>query len=156
MPDNEPQWRARLREMIKLHEGLRLRPYQCTVGRWTIGYGHNLEAHGKAKPESITLEEAEKYLNEDMAAAELQCQRRLPYFGALDNVRRAVIIDMCFNLGINGLAGFRRMGEAITQNRYAGAASEMLDSKWATQVKTRAQRLSRMMTTGQWPEDIPA
>jgi len=55
---------AKLRKMLIRHEGLRLRPYKCTSGRWTVGYGHNLESHGEAIPESITIEQAEKYLDQ--------------------------------------------------------------------------------------------
>jgi len=142
--------RARLREMLKLHEGLRLKPYQCTADRWTIGYGHNLEAHGKAKPESITIEEAEKWLDEDIAAAEKQCQTRMPFYAALDDVRKVVLVDMCFNLGINGLLGFKKTLAAVEKKNFAGAAVEMMDSKWAKQVKGRATKLQTMMAYGKW------
>jgi len=142
--------RARLREMLKLHEGLRLKPYQCTANRWTIGYGHNLEAHGKAKPESITMEEAEQWLDEDIATAESQCMARMPYFAALDDVRKAVLIDMCFNLGINGLLGFKKTLGAVADKMYTRAAVEMMDSRWAQQVKGRAIKLQMMMAHGKW------
>jgi len=145
-----------LREMLKLHEGLRLKPYQCTAGRWTIGYGHNLEANNEAIPVSITLEQAERYLDQDMASAERQCRSRLPLaFDALDDARKAVLIDMCFNLGINGLLGFKNTLAAIAAGKYTSAGANMMSSKWATQVKGRASRLSRMMACGTWPDDMP-
>jgi len=142
--------RARLRELLRQHEGLKLKPYQCTAGRWTIGYGHNLEAHNAAWPVSITQEEAEKYLDQDMAAAEKHCQMQIPFFNGLDDVRKAVLIDMCFNLGISGLSGFRKTLTAISGKQYKTAAIEMLNSKWAVQVGKRAIRLSDMMATGKW------
>ena len=145
---------TRLREMIKLHEGLRLKPYQCTAGRWTIGYGHNLEAHGETKPESITLEQAELYLDADIKSAKNSCMVNMPYFGLLDDIRRAVLIDMCFNLGINGLLGFKKTLGYVANGSYTTAAVEMLDSKWATQVGYRALRLSQMMAYGKWSNDI--
>ena len=101
MLEKTASWRLRLREMLKLHEGLRLRPYQCTAGRWTVGYGHNLEAHGKAKMDSITIKDAEQWLSEDIATAEKQCRERMPYFAALDDVRKAILVDMCFNLVVH-------------------------------------------------------
>jgi len=153
---NESDWRAQLKEMLKLHEGLRLKPYQCTAGRWTVGYGHNLEAHGQKKMESITLGEAEMLLDADIATAEQQCRSRLPLdFEALDDVRKAVLIDMCFNLGINGLLGFKNTLTAIAAKRYTTAAANMTASKWAIQVKGRAYRLGQMMAYGTWPNDIP-
>ena len=149
-----PENRKVMRKMIQQHEGLRLKPYQCTAGRWTIGYGHNLEAHGKSNIESITLDEAEKFLDEDISSAENQCRTRIPDFDNLTDVRKAVLIDMCFNLGINGLLGFKKTLTLISQNRFTSAAVEMLDSKWAGQVKSRSSRLSHMMAHNAWPKDI--
>lgn len=146
-------WRDRLREMLKRHEGLELKPYQCTANRWTVGYGHNLEAHGKERMESITLEEAERFLDEDIAAAESMCRTRMPYYDDLDDVRKAVLVDMCFNLGIGGLMGFKKTLGAVAEKQYGRAAVEMLNSKWATQVGRRAKRLSEMMAFGKWPEE---
>jgi len=34
------------KELLKELEGLYLDPYQCPAGKWTIGYGDNLEANG--------------------------------------------------------------------------------------------------------------
>ena len=146
--------RDKIREMIKIHEGLKLTPYECTAGRWTIGYGHNLEAHNETPPARISKEQAERYLDQDIAAAEMRCEEKLPYFAFLDDVRKAVMIDMCFNLGINGLLGFKKTNAAIMAKQYYTAATEMLDSKWATQVGRRAGRLSKMMIYGVWPTDI--
>ena len=150
----EPEWRTKMREMIKIHEGLRLRPYKCSAGRWTIGYGHNLEARGEAIPKEISIRQADDYLDADMRSAEKACEAHLPYFGALDHVRRTVLVDMCFNLGINGLRNFKRMGEAIAVGRYTRASVEMIDSKWAVQVGYRAKRLAWMMAYAKWPEDL--
>ena len=144
----------KLRKMIKFHEGLRLKPYQCTAGYWTVGYGHNLAAHGEVIPPSITPEQAEHYLDQDMATAEAQCHQRFPFFNTLDEVRQAVLIDMCFNLGINGLAGFKNTLAAVAAGNYTSAGANMVSSKWATQVKWRATRLSRMMAYGKWPDDV--
>ena len=108
-----------LREMIKAHEGLRLKPYKCTAGRWTIGYGHNLEAQNEKIPISITLEQAEKYLDMDMASATEGCKKSIPYFSKLDDVRKAVLIDMCFNLGINGLLGFKTTLAEVAAGKYS-------------------------------------
>ena len=145
-----------LREMIKAHEGLRLKPYKCTAGRWTIGYGHNLEAQNEKIPISITLEQAEKYLDMDMASATEGCKRTMPYFSGLYEVRKAVLVDMCFNLGLGGLLGFKKTLGAVAAGNYANAASEMMASKWATQVGYRAVRLSNMMASGKWPNEILA
>ena len=136
--------RARLMADLKQDEGKRAQPYLDTLGHWTVGYGHNLEA----RPLSDAA--MQQILDDDMADAEADC-RRLPWFDGLDDVRQAVIVNMAFNLGLAGLAGFRKMINALIAGRYDEAADEMLDSRYARQVGARAQRLAEQMRTGEWP-----
>ena len=139
-----------LRALIKKHEGLRLKPYKDSVGIWTVGYGHNLEAHGEQIPENITLERAEEYLDADLARARRDCELFIPGWDGLGEVRRCVLIDMCFNMGIAGLLKFRRMLNWIKNGYYQQAALEMEDSLWAKQVGMRAKTLTHMMRAGEW------
>ena len=44
-----------LTEMLERHEGLRLRVYQDTVGKWTIGVGRNVSDLGITKDEAHYL-----------------------------------------------------------------------------------------------------
>lgn len=132
-------------DLLKLHEGLKLKPYRDTVGKLTIGYGRNLDDVG------ITVEEATRMLHHDIAQCIKQLET-LAAFSGLDEVRRAVLIDMTFNLGFAGILGFKKMWKAIEAGNYDRAADEMLDSRWARQVGQRSVRLARMMKTGEWPD----
>ena len=51
--------------MLKRHEGLRLKPYQDTIGKLTIGYGRNLDDRG------ISKEEAEYLLRNDISRVKI-------------------------------------------------------------------------------------
>jgi lysozyme len=133
---------AALVRQIELHEGTRLKPYRCTAGKLTIGVGRNLEDRG------ISLSEARILLANDLADVRNGLRNALPWVAQLDDVRQRVLIDMAFNLGIQGLLAFKRTLEAVRQGQYQQAAAMMLQSRWATQVGQRAQRLSRMMATG--------
>lgn len=133
---------GRVAELIKKHEGLRLKPYKCSAGKLTIGYGRNLEDRG------ISPYEAETLLHNDIQDCYAQCIK-LPFWNRLNEARQAVLIDMCFNLGISRLKGFKKMLAAVDRGDYATAAKEMLDSAWAFQVKTRAVELAEIMKTGQ-------
>lgn len=128
--------------MIKSHEGLRLKPYKDTEGILTIGYGRNLEDVG------ITEKEAEILLQNDIVRAEHDLIKVMPDVKKMNVVRYYVLVDMMFNLGFNGFNGFKRMIKAIKEKDYQKAADEMLDSKWAGQVKGRATELAEMMKTG--------
>lgn len=134
-----------LKDLIKRHEGKRLKPYRCTAGKLTIGFGRNLEDKG------ITEEEAEFMLDNDIKAVISACRETFSWFAFLDNVRQAVVADMVFNLGLSGFLKFKNTIAAIRSRNWEGAADEMKNSAWYGQVGTRAERLVEMMRTGHAP-----
>lgn len=140
----QEQFAADVRTLIERHEGLRLKPYLDTRGKWTIGYGRNLSDDGIRESEAGVL------LSNDVRAAQADLAR-YQWFSPLSPVRQAVVTDMVFQLGSNGFAGFRDTIAAIAAGRWNDAADAMLDSAWAREVPSRAQRLSQMMRTNTWP-----
>lgn len=135
----------KLIEQLKRHEGLRLKPYRCTAGKLTIGYGRNLEDRG------ITQGEAESMLWRDVAEVRDYLEDVFDaWWFSLDGVRQAVLVNMAFNLGGPGLLKFRKMIDAVSWGRWEDAAREMLDSRWAQQVGNRATELAKQMETGRW------
>lgn len=128
-------------ELIKKHEGLRLKPYKCSAGKITIGYGRNLEDNG------ISAYEAEQMLFNDIQKCYTDLVK-LSCWNKLDEARKAVLLDMCYNIGIARLKTFKKMLAALEVGAYNRAAKEMLDSKWAFQVKTRATELAEIMKKG--------
>jgi lysozyme len=127
--------------ILRQHEGLRLFPYRCTAGKLTIGYGRNLEDVG------ISDDEAQLMLSADIKSAYSDVSV-YSWWPDLSDRRKAVLIDMRFNLGGAGFRGFRHMLGAISAGDYDAAANEMLDSLWATQVGQRATTLAEMMRDG--------
>lgn len=128
--------------LISYNEGLRLQPYRCSEGYLTIGYGLNLDA-------GISQEEAELLRDHRIA----QCVEDLSafqYWDALSEVRKAVLIDLRYQLGLAGYRGFVRMNAALARGDYADAAKEMLDSVYAHQVPSRAARNAVMMRENTW------
>ena len=138
-------------DQLKRDEGCRLKPYQDSLGIWTCGYGHNLEAHGwPTMPAEVTQEQADQWLLQDVASASRQLDEHLPWAKSLDDPRHDVLVNMAFNMGIAGLLGFHRTLTMIEAGNYEGAADAMLESKWAKQVGDRAKRLSTQMRTGEY------
>lgn len=136
----------RVRLQLIHDEGLRLKPYKDTVGKLTIGVGRNLDDRG------ITQVEAMYLLDNDIRNAISDCVVRFQQtFLDLDPPRQAVLVNMCVNLGIARLAGFKKTLAAIKAKDYEGAAIEMLSSVWADQVGDRALRLADQMRLGEWP-----
>lgn len=137
--------RTVLRNQLVVHEGLRLKAYADSVGKTTIGVGRNLDDKGISGAEAMHL------LDNDITDVWKECSARLASFGfgALNDARQHVLLDMVFNLGIGGVLKFKHMLAAVAAQDFASAAKEMRASKWAEQVGERAQTLARMMETGE-------
>ena len=129
-------------EQLKKHEGFRAKPYLCTAGKLTIGYGRNLDDVG------VTESEAAELLRQDIARARHDVYVNIGFAHLLDDARLDVLINMCFNLGIYRLMGFKKMLTALEQRDYMQASAEMLDSRWARQVGGRAVELAIQMQSG--------
>ena len=136
-----------LRELLKRHEGLRLKPYRDTVGKLTIGHGRNLDDVGISEAEAQTL------LDNDILRAWGEAMKQVPAFTGMDRARQAVVVCMIFQLGPVGFAAFKKFMAAIEDEDYALAAAEMLKSRWAEQVPARSRELAAMMRTGRLPAD---
>lgn len=132
---------APLVEMLRRHEGVRHKPYRDSVGKLTIGVGRNLDDVG------LSDDEIDYLLQNDIRRAR-EDARQLPYFFELNGVRRMVIVNMVFNMGLPTVEQFQAMGAALKRGDYGTAADEMLDSKWARQVGSRADELAEIMRWG--------
>jgi lysozyme len=128
-----------IKELLKKHEGLRLKPYRDTVGVLTIGYGRNLESRG------ITEQEADMMLENDIKWFTRQLQMELPWFDSKPENVKTVLVNMAFNLGVGGLLGFKNTLKLIEDGKYEEASKAMLKSLWAQQVGARAVELSQML-----------
>lgn len=154
--------RNALKAELVRDEGERLRAYRDTVGKWTIGVGRNLDDVGissaetaalgittaSAKRDGISQAQSRMLLGDDINRCEKDLDRALPWWRGLDDVRQRVLLNMCFNMGLRTLLGFRNTLAMVERGDYADASLNMLESKWARQVGARAVRLSRMMRHG--------
>lgn len=141
-------------QSIKEHEGLRLKVYECPAGKQTIGFGRNLEDRG------ITKKEAEYLLMNDLLDIKLELEDNIPFFDSLDEVRRNVLIEMAYNMGVPNLLKFKNMLRALKEERFLSASQEMLDSKWhrnfkkiapyALESQLRSSKLALIMKKGEY------
>jgi len=165
---------SRLLETLKIHEGFKSYLYKCSSGKWTIGFGRNIQDKGLSQKEcealfginvpfagqveflkdkTVTKEQAEFLLKNDMFDAEKLIMKYYPeIYKRLNDARKNVLVNMVFNMGIgkDGLGGFVGFLKALCEGNYSLAAHEMLDSKWARkQVGQRATYLAEIMLTGE-------
>lgn len=152
-------------------EGCVLKPYLCSRGYWTIGVGRNLETNGLTEQEqllffgktmpkaeviealklrSISKEEAHSMLLNDLFTILMRLSNKVSFVGH-DPVRCYVLLNMAFQLGLNGLLNFKNSIRLFNNKDYKNCAVELLDSLWAIkQTPNRANRLSKQMATGEW------
>ena len=154
-----------LMQKLVAHEGMRLDVYKDTLGINTIGIGRNLDDRGITKDEldwmdypsieyvysdGITEADAIYLAQNDVHIVEEELLRAHPCVDRLDAVRQLVLVDMAFNLGVPRLSKFKKMWAAIHEDKFDVAAKEMLDSRWANQVKSRATKLAHAMHHGEF------
>lgn len=133
----------RMIEQIKRHEGVKLKPYHCTAGKLTIGVGRNIEDNG------ISEREADFLLMNDLAAM-AEAAKSYDWYAGLNEPRKAVIINLLYNLGQPRFDKFVNTKQFLADGMYEEAAEEMLNSKWARDVGRRAEELSEQMARGEW------
>jgi lysozyme len=131
-----------LKRQLVVDEGLRLHAYKDTVGKMTIGVGHNLD------DQPISEIAAMQILEDDIADVVADLDREFPWWKQMDEVRQGVLANMCFNMGIVTLKTFHNTLAAMERGDYAGAADGMAASAWAKQVGVRASRLIDHMRSG--------
>lgn len=138
-----PDARQKLKGLLLKHESFRQFPYTDSTGHLTVGIGRNLSTRGVSQNEAFQL------LDDDVMYFSSKLSSIVPTFDKLDDNRKIVLIDMCFNLGVNGFLGFGNMLECLENNEYDKAANEILNSKAASQCPNRYEELAYIMRTGE-------
>lgn len=153
-------------QMLSVDEGLRLDVYKDTEGYWTVGIGHLLTKNpskaiaiqeldrlvGRSTNGVITKDEAELIFKKDVDKAILGIKSNstlAQIYAGLDDVRRDALVNMTFQLGVAGVAGFRKGMAAISAKDWKRAEVELKDSRWfKSQTPARAGRVIGVMCTG--------
>lgn len=153
MDDTSALYKALVQHLIKQGEGFRERPYKDTRGYNTIGYGFNLDdptvrraVGGHAN--RIDRATADNLIGPLIATAEQDARTYVgpQNFDRLDHNRRAVLVDMAYNLGGSKLGGFKEMRKALLAGDYNRAGRELENSNYFKQVKTRGVRNRDLMS----------
>lgn len=147
-----------IKKRLEFHEGFRAEPYFCSEGKRTIGIGRNLEAKPLTEverfviknPENITKQEAYFLLENDIKETISLLDNMVRCFSKLDDERRYALIDMGFQMGVPGVCKFKNMLAAMDAGDFERASIECLNSKYARQTPARAERIAKLIKTGEW------
>jgi lysozyme len=159
-----------LKGYLKKNEGVRFKRYFDSKKIPTIGVGFNLtRPDAQAQIEKLKLNfkdvlNGKLKLNEKQVNAllDVTLSEMIGYandtfgnFSAISFARQAVIVDMIFNLGIGNFKKFNKLISAINTNNWVVASKEILNSNYATDVKSRATKNAKAMKTGVLPFKLP-
>jgi len=138
---------AELTAQLRRDEGEKLHAYKDSLGFLTIGVGRLID---ERKGGGISRAESAMLLANDIDQTMRELLRREPWIGTLSLPRQGVLINMAFQMGVDGLLKFKNTLKMIEQGEYAKGAEAMLQSLWAQQTPNRAYRLSRQMRLDAW------
>lgn len=105
-------------QLIRAHEGLRLKAYLCPAGKWTIGYGHT---RGVRPGDTCTKEEAENMLRRDAADVEDAIRHLVKV--EITQSQYDALCDFVFNFGGRKFETSTLLRE-LNAGRYMAAADQ--------------------------------
>jgi lysozyme len=137
-------------EMIKLHEGVRTKPYKDSLGLWTVGVGH-LIGDGKSLPpewdRELSMKEVDELFLKDYTHHK-DMATKTPGWNKANETGQAAMIDLAFNMGGAWYKKWPNTAKALESGDFNKAADGLKDSKWYTQVKGRAVKIVEMIRNG--------
>lgn len=151
---------SKLEDSIIEHEAVMAKPYPDSEHLWTVGAGRCLEKNPLTPEEwkylldrklitvSLSYEGSMWLLDRDLAASTAACERSFSFWPTLDEMRREVLIEMVYQMGIAKVREFVDMLAAIRNHDYKGAAAAGRDSLWAKQTPNRAHELMQRLEDG--------
>ncbi len=116
-------------------EGFKGKPYLCTAGKTTIGFGFNVDDWPLTEAECLPILKSRA----DKVKADLA--NRIGFFYRLPEAAQDVLVNMGYQMGVGGVLGFRRFLKALETGKYEDAYHEGLQSTWAQQTPNRSRRL---------------
>ena len=137
-----------MKELIA-DEGFEYEIYLDHLYHPTFGVGHLITEKDEEYEQEVGTPVSEQRIREcldndmDIVCQELDMNE--PWWRGLDDNRKRILANMCFNLGYPRLSRFKKFLHALHLQNFEEAALEMMDSKWATQVGDRAKKLRDRM-----------
>lgn len=117
------------------NEGFKQKPYQDTLGVWTIGHGLTY----------LTRKESKEIVQRRLHDLMRRLIKSKPWFKGCSWTAREIVVHMCFQMGMRGTYAFKDMFAALRKRDYKAAGVAMRDSKWYRQTPQRCERMAKRM-----------
>lgn len=139
-----------IKEMIKRHEGVRYKPYQDSLGLWTVGVGH-LIGDGKTLPAAwnreFSKDEIDNLFDKDYAHHKSAAEG-IPGFGDLNGKGKGALVDLTFNMGPSWISKWPKLKNQLSEKDVDGAANNLQSSLWYKQVGNRGPEITGLLREG--------
>ena len=139
----------KLREELKIDEGVKYEIYLDHLNLPTFGIGHLIRdtdmEYGQAVGTKVTEDRVNECFASDTSSVLKDCETLFSSFYDLPEEVQLIIANMMFNMGKPRLSGFKKFIAAIENEDWSVAAKEMINSRWYKQVTNRAERLVNRM-----------
>ena len=134
-----------LEQELTIDEGNIPHAYPDDRGFLTIGIGRLIDARkgGRLSPDEIML-----LFTNDVANHTADIFKALPWAQTLNDGRQRALVNMCFQMGIQGVLQFHAMLASMEAGDFESAARQALESDWAEQTPNRAARVAELIKTG--------
>jgi len=139
----------KLKEQLKIDEGVIYEIYNDHLGYPTFGIGHLVlegePEHGLSVGTAITEERVDACFEKDVEYVINDCKILHEDFDNYPEEVKQVIANMMFNMGRTRLSKFNKHNAALREGDWKTAAIEGRDSRWYNQVTNRAERLMKRL-----------
>ena len=139
----------KLKETLKIDEGVVYEIYNDHLGYPTFGIGHLVlegePEHGLSVGTPITEERVDECFERDVEYVLNDCRILHEDFDNYPEEVKQIIANMMFNMGRTRLTNFRKHNAALKEGDWKTAAVEGRDSRWYRQVTNRAERLMKRL-----------
>ncbi len=148
-------------EQLQAHEGFKSDFFFRHFSSQVIGYGRKASNRTFSSVELLMLgredfndkpmtkEEAEMLLVNDVKAIIALLEVRIPWY-KLSPARKATCVNMSYSIGVDKFLNQTALIDALNDGDYLQAAAELLNTRWADTVGTRAEDLALQLNSGSW------
>jgi lysozyme len=134
----DADWEATY-DSIKMHEGFSPKAIPDVDGTFVLGYGHNCQRA------VITTGAATVVLGDDLTATLTALVLAWPPFLACDGPRQQLVLEMAYQLGVEGLLGFKDLLHSLAAKNYSAAVDALVASRLAAQTPARVKDYVRLL-----------
>ena len=141
--------KEKLKETLKIDEGVVYEIYNDHLGYATFGIGHLVletdPEHGQTVGTPVSEERVNECFEKDVQTVIEDCKKLHDGWDGYPQEVKQIIANMMFNMGLTRLSKFKNHNAALQSGNWKEAAKEGRDSRWYKQVTNRAERLMKRL-----------